>query len=411
MILFQGSFSVLGFPYINQVDEIFIIITFLASLIRIISLKRVSKISVYVLSLLFLFNLSGILSFFINSSGDFSDVIFQSFLYSKFFLLIFSVMNLKIDDKLVYTFLEILKQIGMLTSPFMIINFIFPIKYAQMIPTAFIDRTRIFGRSGAMGLFEHPSVAGTFYLIVTMIYFCQYLSNREKNSLLLTFYYAFVALLTLKVKIIIGVLAIIFLYLLLSNLKQFFKRLFLFSSPVLIILYLAKDLIIDSFYKYVYLGNIEITNISSARQGLLFGSLNIVRDYFPLGVGFSKFGSWYARINYSEYYFKYGLSNIYGLRIEDSRFATDTFWPAILGETGVIGTMVYISLLIYIFFCMLRKKNYCMEKSNYSITLLGLFVFYEAIFETIGEPIFNSAPQNILIGIFVALGLKDWANT
>ena len=78
------------------------------------------------------------------------------------------------------------------------------------------------------------------------------------------------------------------------------------------------------------------------RSALYRTSLLIGRDYFPLGAGFGRFGSTVTKTEYSPVYYDYGLDAIRGLRPDDPAAASDTFWPRILGETGVFGLLALL---------------------------------------------------------------------
>lgn len=73
------------------------------------------------------------------------------------------------------------------------------------------------------------------------------------------------------------------------------------------------------------------------RVALTVGSIAVAGDHLPLGAGIGRFGSHLSRQSYSPVYSQYGLHRTYGLREANPRAVTDTFWPMILGETGVLG--------------------------------------------------------------------------
>ena len=73
------------------------------------------------------------------------------------------------------------------------------------------------------------------------------------------------------------------------------------------------------------------------RVALYAGSVAIARDEFPLGVGMGRYGSQMSREEYSPVYQRYQLHRVFGLREHRPIAVTDTFWPMVLGETGVIG--------------------------------------------------------------------------
>lgn len=132
-----------------------------------------------------------------------------------------------------------------------------------------------------------------------------------------------------------------------------------------------------------------------------------MKDYFPLGVGFGKYASWYARIYYSEYYYKYNMDRVYGLEPSNPVFATDTFWPTVFGETGFLGSTIYILLLVYIYSLLLRtiKNNYDYISNIYS--LFALLAFIQTICESMGEASFNSPPQNIFVALIIGIALSS----
>lgn len=82
----------------------------------------------------------------------------------------------------------------------------------------------------------------------------------------------------------------------------------------------------------------------SARAEITRASLEIAHDYFPLGTGFASFGSVYSAEGnyYSPLYYDYELDEIWGLTPGDTFFLSDTFWPTLLGQFGVIGLSLFL---------------------------------------------------------------------
>jgi hypothetical protein len=80
-----------------------------------------------------------------------------------------------------------------------------------------------------------------------------------------------------------------------------------------------------------------------ARTVLTLDSIGVAADHFPAGAGFGRFGSAIAAETYSPEYVERGYPEIWGLgrTAEDGRFLTDTEWPAIIGETGFLGTAAF----------------------------------------------------------------------
>ena len=86
-----------------------------------------------------------------------------------------------------------------------------------------------------------------------------------------------------------------------------------------------------------------------ARGQFAHNSIKIAKEYFPFGSGMGTFGSRIAQRFYSPLYYKYGMTTTLGMDPIWPAFACDTFWPMILGETGVIGLIGYVCMIAVLF--------------------------------------------------------------
>ena len=140
-----------------------------------------------------------------------------------------------------------------------------------------------------------------------------------------------------------------------------------------------------------------------ARIALYRGSVEIAADHIPLGGGLGRYASWMSRVNYSPLYERYGLSEIKGLEPDDTAFATDTFWPQILGEIGVLGLAAYLAFLGTIALALWREAR---RASGHMLRILRLgagMVFAQAIVESLASSMFHSPPRVYLL--YLALGV------
>lgn len=85
---------------------------------------------------------------------------------------------------------------------------------------------------------------------------------------------------------------------------------------------------------------------ATARRDLYRVSGQIARADVPFGVGFGRFGSAPSRDHYSAVYAQYGLDRTWGLTRQFPRFIADLSWPAILGESGIAGLVLYVMGLL-----------------------------------------------------------------
>ena len=401
IILFQDSFSeIIKLSIINYIDELFIVFYFLYSLFK--SKGRIPKVALNLLVCTIGLFLLGIVFCLINSSYDMFSLIMSGFLIIKFFILLSAIIIKPLGDSTRESIMKSIKILGVISIITGAINFIFPDIWTHLISYTYVYKRM--GLTSVMGLFIHAGQYGWFMLFVAIIYLSEYKAGMNNKGNKLFIIYSIAAILSLKVKVIISIFIIFFAYTyIVGNKKINIKQLVIFIFVGLIIISCFGDLIYNTYKQYFTVNQGDM----SARYALLNGSLKIMRDYFPFGVGFGKFASYYATQSYSEYYFIYGLSNVYGLKYGNVFFGTDTFWPMIFGETGFIGTVIYISMLAYL----IKNMKISIRKSRgigkqYLYAVLGMFVFIQALVESTGEPIFNSSPQNIFIAISVGISIS-----
>lgn len=137
------------------------------------------------------------------------------------------------------------------------------------------------------------------------------------------------------------------------------------------------------YFYFIYL------NGRAARSIMLLTSLRIMIDYFPFGTGFATFASHSASasVSYSPVYIKYGFDKIYELRNStEGTFFDDQFWPIIFGQTGIIGTICYVLILLFLF-----KKIQKLRKVSTNAYCGCLFVFIYLLVSSSAESAFNNS--------------------
>ena len=118
--------------------------------------------------------------------------------------------------------------------------------------------------------------------------------------------------------------------------------------------------------------------------------------YFPLGSGFSTFGSGEAASHYSPLYYEYGFENLWGMSPDDTAFLNDAFWASTIGQFGWIGSIIYLTVFIRVLL-IVRKKDYEPTRKAFIYA-----AFLQYFFHAIGSAILSSSAG--MIG-FMALGL------
>jgi hypothetical protein len=141
----------------------------------------------------------------------------------------------------------------------------------------------------------------------------------------------------------------------------------------------------------------------TAREALYRGALVVAADYFPLGAGLGRYGSWMSRIEYSPVYHDLGFDTIWGLKPSFPHFITDTFWPQILGEIGVFGVLAYVVFIGAVGIGLWRAAHAFDDPLLAAFCLGTLMVFGHALVETLASSMFHSPPRVYLL--FGAVGM------
>ena len=172
------------------------------------------------------------------------------------------------------------------------------------------------------------------------------------------------------------------------------------QTKVRYFLYLAVPIFLlawDKIYYYYVEGHGRFA------KSLMTGSaLQIALDYFPIGTGFGTFGSTYAKQYYSPVYMIYGLADHPELGENSRLYLTDQFWPILLGENGVLGTIIYCGLLLLLFAQIQRVFYY--QKKKYFL-LIYLYVFL--LMTTFSEAGFMQ-PMVMIYAVVMGILLEEY---
>ncbi|HEX6473780.1 MAG TPA: hypothetical protein VF114_01675, partial [Candidatus Limnocylindria bacterium] len=151
------------------------------------------------------------------------------------------------------------------------------------------------------------------------------------------------------------------------------------------------------------------TENPQARLALYQGAVWVAEDHFPLGAGLGRYGTWMSRQRYSPIYFQYNLDVVPGLRERRPSAVTDTFWPAILGESGVIGLVGYIGFLGTLAFMLWREAGRDDGPLLRVLRFGAGMVFAQVIIESLASSMFHSPPRVYLFYLVVgAIAAIAW---
>jgi hypothetical protein len=151
-------------------------------------------------------------------------------------------------------------------------------------------------------------------------------------------------------------------------------------------------------------GQIDYVN-GNPRLLLYVTSVEVARDYFPLGAGLGRYGSPMSRIDFSPLYAHYGLDRIWGLTPEYDAYITDTFWPHVLGEMGVFGLIGYLAFIGALGLGLWRATRSLVDPFAHAFALGALMAFVHAAVESLASSMYESPPRIYLAFGAVAVAL------
>lgn len=312
----------------------------------------------------------------------------QAFLSVKGFVLAFGFAQLEWNRRA----LKNLAIGGVVVTAFLLVTAVLNLFFTE----AWVDFTKIrtpvtvFGIPELNGPYSQPAALGRITAVIGVASFCYLLVTRSRliPALVLVVASA-ISVLTVRVKTLTSMI-VVYAFLSLRQRSVWLPLGLLAVLPIagLTIIPVFADLVSTDLTAYFF-GETE-----SARSMLVTGSLEIASREFPLGAGFGRYGSYIAAVEYSPEYVARGWTWHYGLgeAEEWGRYLTDTQWPAFLGETGWLGTLLYAGGLVAMLLSM-RKPIGALEPPLYTwIRWSGMGWLVLIAIESIGAPVFTSPP-------------------
>ncbi|HWH93632.1 MAG TPA: hypothetical protein VNT03_07210 [Baekduia sp.] len=164
---------------------------------------------------------------------------------------------------------------------------------------------------------------------------------------------------------------------------------------------------------FAFMGNViheQLSTYSSsqstARAQLYRVGVRIADRHVPFGVGFGRFASAPSRDYYSPVYDDYGLSKVWGLSRDFPRFIADTSWPAVMGETGYGGLLVFVGGLLALLLAGLRALRGAGDAEAFA-PLAMLCVLVVILVDSSGNPNLFSWNAITVLALFAGATLAQ----
>lgn len=376
LVVMEASISRV-FPIIDYYDEMFSIIIFVMFLCDLHGKinKNIFKI-ILTLCLLIIIGTFGNLMTDINLNAFIMGV--DALGVIKVFISLISIKELTNRT----TKKAIVSALSFFISIFILICFLFYFVTYSGGNSEFFSEAR-FGIKSYSFIMTNPGELG--YLLMGMFLL---LTLDTKKRLLIKMMTLFLILTTTKGPQVLFVLIFLFLKFFIGK-----KRI----NPIHLISITIITLIIGQYQIHNYL-----LNETSVRYILNLTSLQIAKDHFPIGSGLATFGCELSRVYYSDIYYQYNLSSIWGISPVYSYFINDNYWAMILGQFGFIGCM----LMIYVLY-----KTYYLIKSvkplvNVEEKSVATALYFAFIIGSVGSAYLTSSSGLfcfMILGLYLAV--------
>ncbi len=386
-------------------DFLLLLMLFLVILSRISQQKKIHFEKILIIPLLI--SIIGLLGNTLNHSLTFVAILGLYF-FIKPFLFFYLAYSLSFTEKELLILLRAFLFVALIIMGLGIINFFFPSQFYSF----FNNNIYTYQRSGLLSvqsIFIHPGWFSWFTTYIGLFLIGYFLIYKNNKLGFVGVIFITSSILALRRKSIVGGIVALF-FTIITSIKSLSLKIKIITISICIIfliLILAGDNLLNIYHTTLN----ELINISNyyenPRIALYYVAIKIGIAEFPLGVGFGRYASTASVIWYSPVYYEYGLNNVFGLGVNESiygTFLTDTYWPSILGETGVLGLILYSIFLIII----LSKMNQSVknEKTLFLkfFSLAVSMILIQSFIETLASPLFSTS----LGGFFVFGAMGIW---
>lgn len=379
VLLYQDALARFFSP-ISYFDEILAILFFLYFILH--SSKKMDKKQLSILGLVSAILLIGFMG---NLKSEvltsIKNIVWDAFNIFKFVMAISGALlyfeNLKNKRYLMKYLNSIVRLSVILASLFMMLNLVADIGMHTDYRYGIRAYNFIFGRVGG---FYSACVIWLIILKANQIY-------KVNNRI-----FIYLTLLNMCATLRSRAIAFVLVYVILNYLifvkndKKF--NYWYFVPIVLLLFFTAKDQLL-----YYFSGE-------RARNVLLKYGIITAKRFFPIGSGFSTYGTAVARDTYSQLYLDYGFSSVWGLSKDNTDFLTDNYWPAVLGEFGIIGTLVMAYMHVSLFKFLMKFVN------NRHSKLCLWFAYATLMISSIASSSFFACTQ-LMIFVSLIVNLKE----
>ena len=332
--------------------------------------------------------------------------VIQLFLYLKGFLLLFILLNLPVDRRVVRRYAVFFTGAGFVILGLGLVDLIDPDWFRAATGNDPFIEIR-YGIPSIKSIFVHPGTFGWFAALLALYSFGFYMCYGYRRYLWLGLIFSGGSFLSMRRRNLIGIALGLAVGLWQQSLSKKIRYGLILGVLGCFFVILAWPKINALYQNMAQLYVTPDNPLEEARNALYITSVSLMKEHFPWGAGLGRFGSWMSQVHYSPLYKKYGLSGVYGLTKKSPKYMTDTFWPAVLGETGFLGVLFYIWILAQLGWRLYTRSKRTPDLFIRAFTLGTLMVLTESVVESTAGAVYTSPPMVYFIfgSVGLALGL------
>ncbi len=368
----------------------------------------------FALALFLMYLIVGIISGLIHYVPA-KQMLFQIALELKYPLMLCSMFGLPDKIWFVRRFFGFAKLILLASIPLILWQFSEPRAY-HLFFMAGGDHGVLFLPGGmtlqrASGFLWSPGQFAMFAGVAFIYFFFDYLHKKTYPQLawvVITFFLLFSSLSRLEIA---GTIFSIWFSFFLS--QKGTRRIITFGVVLMLLIPLASFLAQMVLLAYDRLGLHNLYLSQAARVVFYYYSVVIAVMYFPFGAGLGTYGGYSAVVYDSDIYYRL---HFYGYSWFQEKWMTDTFWPHILGETGILGMLFYFGSLYYLWRVVIIRAKKVVETVEHDaykamVSRVAVGIFALVCINSLAAPIFYSVvtlmPCLLLIAVAATCQQED----
>lgn len=280
-----------------------------------------------------------------------------------------------------------------------------PFRTALGFPPTVDERS---GLASVVSLLGHPGGYGYVMGCGALIGLAMLLVDRDGRWAIVALAFFAGALLSLRRKAILGpVAAAVSVAAVLA--RRVDRRIVVATVVVLALVFVPLGAIVVPIFLEGATGYFSAGALTNqARTALYAGSVLLAKQHLPFGAGVGRYGSAGSVTDYSDIYYEFGFNLIYGMSPTYTEFIMDTFWPQVLGETGVTGLLGYAAALFAMIRATLRRARDEGDDRLLPLRVIASMIAVYTLLESFAAPTYGIAfPATLSCGL-LALSTASW---